>query len=106
TIDAVCYKNNAQGQINASILTSVFMSESNVQLHNNQVKVILYLENNSIINSTGILDLQAMNNDLIDVLVNSGSRANIESVHLDRVSAIAKVEESSLSIHEVDAVNN
>src|SRR5699024_4778701 len=48
----------------------------------------------------------AINNDLIDVLVNSGSRANIESVHLDHVSAITKVEESSLSMHEVKTVDN
>src|SRR5699024_8057275 len=106
SIDAVCYKGNAQGQINASILASIYLSESNVQLHNNQVKVIVFLENNSIFSSTGILDLQAINNDLIDVLVNSGSRANIESVHLDHVSAITKVEESSLSMHEVKTVDN
>lgn len=105
-IDAVCYKNNSEGQINASILASIYLSESNVQLHNNQVKVTVFVSEDSILNSTGVLDLQAMNDELYDVIVNSGSRASFELVHLDHVSAISKVEEANLKVDEVDVVGN
>lgn len=106
SIDAVCYKNNAQGQINASILTSIYLSESNVQLHNNQVKVTMLITDDSIFNATGTLDLLSMSDEFYEVVVNTGSRANFELVHLDHSSATAKVEEANFTIGATEMSEN
>src|SRR5699024_2712593 len=75
-------------------------------LHNNQVKVTVMVSEDSIFNATGVLDLQAINDELYDVIVNSGARASFALVHLDHISVISKVEEASLKIDEVEVVGN
>lgn len=100
-IDGIYLCEQSEAQISSSIIASIDISQSNVRLHNNQINVTMKIEGDSIVNSTGILDLQAVNERFYTIVVDSGARAKFDLLHVNNNSVINKVEQAAFTLKEV-----
>ncbi|MFD2626704.1 AAA family ATPase [Salibacterium salarium] len=91
----------SEAQIRSSIISSIAILQSNVQLHNNQINTAMSIENDSIVNSTGVLDFttDGMQRDEINVL--SGARARFDLINVDDGVISFVVKHAVLTLKEV-----
>ncbi|WP_185819873.1 AAA family ATPase [Salibacterium salarium] len=91
----------SEAQIRSSIISSIAILQSNVQLHNNQINTVMSIENDSIVNSTGVLDFttDGMQRDEINVL--SGARARFDLINVDDGVISFMVKHAVLTLKEV-----
>lgn len=99
-ITGVFIGEESDATIHSSIMTSLNVSKSNVQLHNNQIQEAFYALKSAIIHSNGILNLLAMDEGYYTMVVDSGSRVKIESIHAGRNPVVAKVESAVFTLTE------
>lgn len=99
-IDSVHLTELSEANIKSSKLSSLHSAKSKVQLHDNQIIVACTIKEDSVVHSTGVLDLPTSNSKYYSILVNSGARATIETIHANHAPVISKVEQASLTIKE------
>ncbi|MFD1416392.1 AAA family ATPase [Oceanobacillus jeddahense] len=90
----------------ATVADSVYASQSQVYLNNAEIRVILYLENESFAESAGILELPRLNPSKYALTVYSGSRANFTLVHGAEYHMEANVDEGLLIIDKIKLGEN
>ncbi|GGP15234.1 AAA family ATPase [Oceanobacillus neutriphilus] len=89
-------------EITSTVADSIYASQSKVSLNNVQIQVILYLENESIAESAGVLDFPRQNPDKYVLTVYSGSRANLALVNGDEDHIEANVDNGLLIINSIE----
>lgn len=89
-------------EITSTVADSIYASQSKVYSNNVQIQVILYLENESIAESAGVLDFPRQNPDKYVLTVYSGSRANLALVTGDEDHIEANVDNGLLVIHTIE----
>ena len=95
-------------QIRSSIIDSITASQSNVQLHNNQINISMVIMNDSIVNSTGVLNLPTKDADVNDyfIYLQSGSKGSFNLIDVNANINLAYIEHSVFEVKEFKNVDN
>lgn len=95
-------------EIRSSIIDSITSLGSNVQLHNNQINVTMVIMNDTIVKSTGLLDIPTNHTNLYNffIFVQSGSKADINLINFNNNNVLAKVEHSEFMLKEIKLADN
>lgn len=99
-IDSIFLCQQSEANIRSSIVSSLYTSQSKVNLHNNQIKVTMSIKEDSIVNSTGILDFKSINDRFYTILVDSGASATFDLIHVDNDNVVNKVEHATFILKE------
>lgn len=93
-------------EMNAATADSMYVSQSQVHLINAEIRIILYLENESFVESAGILELPRLNPNKYALTVYSGSRADFALVQSGENHMEANVDEGLLIIDKIELGEN
>jgi len=88
-------------QIRSSIISSITVHQSNVKLHNNQIHDSMTIENDSILNSTGVFDFITGETKIDQVNVLSGARAKFDLINADSGMLNFNIEHATLTLKEL-----
>ncbi|WP_339178024.1 AAA family ATPase [Oceanobacillus sp. FSL W7-1293] len=93
-------------EMTAAVADSMYVSQSQVYLNNAEIRVILYLENESFAEAAGMLELPRLNPNKYALTVYSGSRADFALVQSPENYMEANVDEGLLIIDKTELGEN
>ena len=91
--------------IRYSIIDSLKVYASSVQLHQTQIRLILGIWDNGIVNGTGMIDFPTVGN-YFSIYMRRGSHATFELVNVDEKFVFFDVDESVLTVKDTTISDN